>query len=236
MQKVSSGKASAFVKSVLGLKPRVAVFDCDGTLWSGDAGADFFYWEIERGLIPADVVEWALPRYDAYKRGEVDEETMCGEMVTIHKGIAEAEVRKAAAEFFTAVVSPRIFPEMRELTHCLAEAHCELWAVSSTNNWVVSEGVRRFNIPPDRVLAASVACEGGIASDRLVRVPTGPKKASVIRELIKRPVDAAFGNSVHDAAMLEVARNPFVVNPNPDLAEMAEQKGWPVYRPDLTVG
>ena len=28
-------------------------------------------------------------RYAAYKRGEVDETTMCGEMVTMHRGISE---------------------------------------------------------------------------------------------------------------------------------------------------
>ena len=35
--------ARKFVDNVLALKPRHAVFDCDGTLWSGDAGADFFF-------------------------------------------------------------------------------------------------------------------------------------------------------------------------------------------------
>lgn len=232
MHKVSAGRGSEFVKNVLDLKPRVAVFDCDGTLWSGDAGADFFYWEIERGLISRDVAEWATARYADYKRGKVDEETMCGEMVTIHKGVPEADIRKAAAEFIRTVVSPRMFPELRELTRCLADRGCQLWAVSSTNDWVVAEGARRFGIPPDHVLAACVACEQGIASDRLIHVPTGPGKATAIRKFIKHPVDAAFGNSVHDSAMLEIARHPFVVNPNPDLAKLAEQKGWPVYIPE----
>jgi len=44
-------KASQFIESVLALRPEIAVFDCDGTLWSGDAGRDFFYWEIERGVV-----------------------------------------------------------------------------------------------------------------------------------------------------------------------------------------
>ena len=82
-----TSKAQKFIDSVLALKPAVAVFDCDGTLWSGDSGADFFYWEIERGLLPAKVVEWAIPRYEDYKRGNVDETVMCGEMVAIHSGI-----------------------------------------------------------------------------------------------------------------------------------------------------
>ena len=61
-----SARAEAFVDSVLRLSPRIAVFDCDDTLWKGDMGAAFFYWEIEQGLIPEKVARWALPRYDDY--------------------------------------------------------------------------------------------------------------------------------------------------------------------------
>ena len=224
-------QSTEFVNSVLKLRPKIAVFDCDGTLWSGDAGADFFYWEIEQGLIPEDVAAWALPRYDDYKAGKVDEETMCGEMVTIHRGLREEYLKKAAADFFAVHVSSRTFPEMQELTHSLAALGCALWAVSSTNNWVVTEGARRFGIPEDHVIAACVHVEEGRASDRLLRVPTGEGKAIAIREVIGRPIDAAFGNSVHDAAMLAVARRPFAINPNPDLEFLAKKNGWTIYHP-----
>ena len=81
------GQASQFIESVLALKPALAVFDCDGTLWSGDAGADFFYWEIERGIVDSAVAEWARSRYEEYKAGRVSEEQMCGEMVTMNRGV-----------------------------------------------------------------------------------------------------------------------------------------------------
>lgn len=226
-----SPRAEAFVASVLALDLRIACFDCDGTLWPGDAGADFFYWELKQGLLPEDVVRWIRPRYDDYLAGRVDEEAMCGEMVTIHKGLSDAELRAAAARFFAEVVQPRIFPEMLELTRRLAEARCELWAVSSTNDWVVSEGVRQFGIPADRVLAACVHRDGGLATDRLIRIPTDEGKAVAIREVIARPIDAAFGNSIHDAAMLEIANHPFAINPNPDLKQLATGRNWTVYQP-----
>ncbi len=216
---------------MLALRPSIAVFDCDGTLWSGDAGADFFYWEIERGLISREMAEWARARYEAYKAGEVGEEQMCGEMVTINRGVPHEALQRAAAEFFDAVVSHRIFPEFLELTHRLAEQGCELWAVSSTNNWVVEVGAERFGIPLERVLAACVHIENGCASDRLIRVPTDELKVVTIREVIGKPMEAVFGNSVHDQAMLEMAKWPFCVNPNPDLEQIARQHGWPVYWP-----
>jgi len=220
-----------FVESVLALKPSIAVFDCDGTLWSGDAGADFFYWEIERGLVSREVGEWGRRRYEEYQAGNVSEEQMCGEMVTINRGILHEALQQAAAEFFDEVVSHRIFPELQELTRRLAEQGCELWAVSSTNGWVVEVGAERFGIPRQRILAACVLVDDGRVTDRLIRVPTDELKAVVIREVIGKPMEAVFGNSIHDLAMLELAKWPFCVNPNPDLEQVARERGWPVYWP-----
>jgi phosphoserine phosphatase len=223
--------ARKFVDNVLALKPRHAVFDCDGTLWSGDVGADFFFYEIERGLIPPDAAQRILARYEQYKAGTVGELAMCGEMVTIHQGIAEKDIRALAAELFRTVIEPRIFPEMRELTHRLTAAGCQIWAVSSTNNWAIEEAAPSFAIPRERVIAACVEIENLCATDRLLRVPTDKLKATAIQELIGREVDAVFGNSIHDLAMLEITPHPFVINPNPDLEKIARQRGWTVYQP-----
>lgn len=228
-----SPSAIQFVESVLALHPQVAVFDCDGTLWEGDSGADFFYWEVERGLIPEVIAQWALPRYEDYKAGKVDEETMCGEMVTIHAGIPERELEQAADEFFAGVVEPRIFLEMHQLTRRLAEAGTHVWAVSSTNIWAVTAGVRRFGIPPDRVLAVSVEVQNGRATDRLIHVPTDEGKAVAIRKHIRGTVDVCLGNSIHDAAMMEIARHAVAVGPTEQLNGIAKEKGWKVYWPTL---
>ena len=111
---------------------------------------------------------------------------MCGEMVTINAGTTMQTLEEAAEEFFPSVVEQRIFPEMLRLTRELNSVGCEVWAVSSTNDWVVREGVKRFGIPGRRVLAASVHIEDGRATDRLIRVPSGPGKATAIQEVLQQ--------------------------------------------------
>jgi phosphoserine phosphatase len=227
-----SSQAQQFIDSVLALKPGIAVFDCDGTLWSGDAGREFFYWEMDRGMISPDTADVMRARYADYLAGKVEEEPICADMVTMNRGISCDVLYRAAQEFFDEAVSQRVFPEMMQLTSKLKDQGTELWAVSSTNNWLIEYGAGRFGITADHVLAAYVQVENGCATDRIVRVPTDELKAVAIREVIGRPVDAVFGNSIHDYAMLEIAKYPFCVNPNPDLQKLAEGNGWPVYLPE----
>lgn len=227
-----STNAADFVASVLRLQPRLAAFDCDGTLWAGDAGGDFFNWELDRGVVSEEIQRWARPRFAQYLAGHVDEDTMCGEMVTMHRGLTEAEVQRAAEQFFEEKFTDNIFPEMRQLVRRLQESGCEVWAVSSTNEWVIRAGMKHFEIPETRILAAAAEIEKGRITDRLVRVPSGTGKPKAIRDVVRQDPDAAFGNSRWDVEMLETARYALAVNPNSDLEQIARAKGWTVYFPE----
>jgi phosphoserine phosphatase len=224
-----------FLDSILRLNLRVAAFDCDGTLWSGDAGERFFDWELREGeLLPRALDRPLRERYAAYKRGEVDETTMCGEMVTMHRGISELKMMDAACRFFDQFFVVQIFPDMSELVHRLQANGCEVWAVSSSNEWVIRAGMKHFGIPENRILAAQVEVDHGIVTDRLIRVPSGVGKPQALREVVKKEIDAAFGNSRWDRDMLAMAKHAFAVNPNPDLESAARERGWRIYFPEGT--
>jgi HAD superfamily hydrolase (TIGR01490 family) len=227
-----TNSSSQFLDSVLRLRPLVAAFDCDGTLWSGDAGETFFDWEIKKGIVSAEVASSIRARYAEYKAGKVSEEEMCGEMVTMHRGLRESALMEAGEEFFNHSFPTQIFPEMRDLVKQLQKAGCEVWAVSSSNEWAIRAGMKHFGIPENRILATAVEVERGIVTDRLIRIPSGPGKSKALREVVKKDVDAAFGNSRWDTEMLAMAKHGFAVNPNPDLEATARQRGWTVYFPD----
>src|SRR5579875_2894514 len=202
-------------------RPKVAVFDCDGTLWSGDAGFGFMEWSIEQGLVSRSSADWIDNRHRAYRAGKVGEEAICGEMVQLYAGLREEELRAAAARYFESAIKARIFPELQSLVAALEKRGAQLWAVSSTNRWVVAERVR----------AADVRVVKGLITAEILDVPTDEGKAAALRRVgLDRP-DAVFGNSIHDLAMLAIARCAFPVNPSPALVEAAAQRGWGYFRP-----
>ena len=123
---------------------------------------------------------------------------------------------------------------MAALVASLSARGTDLWVVSSTNHWVIEEGVKQFRIPPSRVISARASVVGGTITSKLLDVPSGEGKAkSLIAAGVAHP-DVVFGNSIHDAAMLRIAQRAFPVNPTPALVEIAGNEGWPLFYPDGT--
>jgi len=148
--------------------------------------------------------------------------------------LKEVDVLALAREFFAQNFVSRIFPEIKDLILRLRETGCDVWAVSSTNEWVIREAMRYIGIDERKILAAAVVVENGVITDRLTRVPSGPGKPKAILEEVGEVPDVAFGNSRWDVEMLTLARLPVAVNPNPDLEQLARERTWTVYWPDGT--
>lgn len=217
---------------VSNLAPKVAVFDCDGTLWDGDAGLGFMNWTLEQGIVSRSTADWIDNRHRAYRAGSVSEVEICGEMVQIYAGLQEEELRRVATQYVQEFVLPQVFSEIACLVESLRSQGTDIWAVSSTNKWVIREGVRAFGIAPDHILAAEVAANNGIIGSDIVAVPTDEGKAEALARVGLPHPDAVFGNSIHDLAMLDTAVHPFPINPSTGLVEAAVRRGWGYYRPE----
>jgi phosphoserine phosphatase len=193
-------------------------------------------WSIDQGIVSRSTSDWIDTRYRGYLAGKVSELEICGAMVQMYAGLREQELREAAARYVSEFVKPRVFAEMAALVAALRQAGVEIWAVSSTNKWVVAEAVREFGIPEERILAAEVRVADGLITSEIIDVPTDEGKAATLARVGMPHPDAVFGNSIHDLAMLKIARNAFPVNPSPALIEAAAKNGWGYFRPEAAEG
>jgi len=142
-----TSRQTEFIETVLRLNPRIATFDCDGTLWSGDAGEGFFAWELEQGLVSKESPARSARATPTTERGK-SPKTSCAGNGHHAPGLREEVVKQACDTYFAHAVAPNIFPEMRELIERLHASACDVWAVSSSNQWIIRSGMRHFGIPP----------------------------------------------------------------------------------------
>ncbi len=103
--------------------------------------------DLEQGLVSRSTSDWMDTRYRAYLAGNVTELQICGDMVQMYAGLHDEELRSAAARYFAEHIRPHIFSEVAALVAALRKLNVELWAVSSTNKWVINEAARDFGIP-----------------------------------------------------------------------------------------
>ena len=89
----------------------------------------------DRPRLSRETADWIDAKYRGYKRGDVSELDICGQMVQMYHGLRESEMRSAARTFFAARVEKNIFPEMLTLIQALQAKGTDIWAVSSTNDW-----------------------------------------------------------------------------------------------------
>ena len=235
--------AEALVAELRASDKRGAVaFDGDGTLWSGDVGEDFFFGildaervtnvaaaEVQRvaagARIDASGGAPATARriYDAYLKGQFDEELVCEIMTWICAGWTSAEV----TDFVTSVVgrsfASRIHPEVKHVIEGARAKGHEVFCVSASPRPIVEAAAAVAGIAPIHVLAATAVLEGDRYAAAVHRpIPYGAGKAAALQSALG-PLEllAAFGDNAFDVEMLSMAQRPVAVRPKPRLLERA---------------
>lgn len=208
----------------------LACFDADGTLWSEDIGEAFLRWLIAGHLLPNhDCAKDVYADYEA--RVEVDRAEGYAWAVRLMAGLPVEDVVRWSRQL--AHAWPCYRPAMADLARGLAAAGVEVWIVSATNRWTVTEGGRLMGFAPERVIGMSVEVADGRLTDRAERpLIANAGKVEAIGRVIGRRPDLAFGDSKGDFEMLCDARQPLVVGRRDkpaSLLPIAAERGWPIH-------
>ena len=218
----------------------VALFDCDGTLYSNQMGRGMMkYEELQgRGQRARRYFVSLLPRYAMSRAGLLKAEsfqyTLLDGLTHFFKGSTVAEADElfgwVANEYLLATQRPETTERLKD--H-LAQGHKVILASGSFAPCLQHIG-DHFGVQ-DLIGTQLEVRDGRYTGKIILPVITSDAKASKIRGLVQdQEIEVdwensyAYGDSFTDVNMLQMVGHPVAVHPDSKLNKLAEQKGWEV--------
>lgn len=153
-------------------------------------------------------------------------------MLELIKGWDRSEIEHLVEEALEEVVAPLVYAEALFLIDEHMREGRDVYIVSASPEEVVRPLARYIGV--ENVIATRAKIdEDGRYTGEVDLYAYGPAKAEAVRALAaERGIDLtdsyAYSDSVTDQPLLEAVGHPVVVNPDKDLRDLAEERGWPI--------
>ncbi len=216
-------------------EPEVWVYDVEGTLTTGETWKGVGRWLVQNGRRSAyrRFFLARLPGALLAKAGLIDkrryQNRWMQDLAGVFEGITQDEVERMAEW----VAAEELWAQRRE--DVLAELRAGLGAgvqvllASGTYAPVLDAFARRVG-EGVQTLGTPLVCLDGVCEARPAgEVNVGREKARRVLELLGRGPDRAYGDTISDRYLLELAREPVAVYPDAALAALARSRGWRVW-------
>jgi HAD superfamily hydrolase (TIGR01490 family) len=214
-----------------------AFFDLDRTLMAGSSGMAWVKASYEAGLISRSrMLRWARDGLIFRLRGSTDDSTKqaLAQIRDVLMGTRGRDLERLGPQVLAEVL-PRIYPQMLAEVHSHQDEGRPTFIVSAAGNDLVE------------MIARVLGMEGGVgtryeidAAGLFTGELDGPfmygkgKLLGMERFAADHDIDLAtswaYSDSASDLPMLRAVGNPVVVNPDADLARVAQAEGWRVMR------
>jgi HAD superfamily hydrolase (TIGR01490 family) len=218
---------------------RLALFDLDNTLLDGDS--DYLWGEylVERGIVDGDWYRSENDRfYEDYKAGELDIQAFLEFALSPLAAHPRSHLEAWRQDFLEEKIMPRIGDDALRLVDQHRNRDELPMIITATNRFVTEPIAQLFGI--DHLLATDPEVRDGEYTGKVAGTPCFREgKLTRLQAWLKdqpAQLDEAcfYSDSRNDLPLLEAVGHPVAVNPDPALAEIARQRGWPIMR--LTVG
>jgi phosphoserine phosphatase len=155
--------------------------------------------------------------------------------------LAAAELAAVAEEIVDEHLWPARRPAVIEELEAAALAGSRVILASGTYQPVLEAFAARLatgSAGPAVALGTPLELVGGRTTGRLAgTIGTGHRKADRVQRMAgARRLAAAYGDSLADVPLLELADDPIAVAPDADLRPIALARGWRVIEPDAPAG
>lgn len=216
---------------------RLALFDLDHTLLSGDSDVLWCEFLLAQGLLDDSFVRRNRLMSEAYTAGSVTPADYCNFYAGLLAGRSEDDWLPLRRRFVDEVVRPRIPDDARALLQHHREAGHTLVLTTATNRMV--SALTAADLGVDHHLATELETVDGRFTGRtlgMLNMRTG--KVERLRSWLQaqgQPYSVLrqasfYTDSINDLPLLSVVRQPMVVDPDPRLESTALRKGWKVLR------
>ncbi len=215
---------------------KLALFDLDHTLISGDSDYEWGQFLIERGVLArAQYEAQNAEYYEQYKAGTLDIHEFLGFALRPLAAHSPEELERWHAEFMAARIRPMIRARARGLVqeHLAAGALCAV--VTATNSFVTAPIALEFGVPhlvatePERIDGRFTGRVAGVPCFREGKVARVEHwLAGLGRRLSDFAESSFYSDSHNDLPLLERVSRPVAVDPDTSLAAAARARGWPV--------
>ncbi len=213
---------------------KLALFDLDNTLLSGDSDFEWAQFLIEQGVLDREVYAARNAAfYEQYKQGTLD----IHEFLDFQLKPLARHPRRVLDAWHRQFMQTRILPLVRPRAQELIERHrADLRViVTATNSFVTAPIARAFGI--DNLIATEPAHAGGEFTGEVAGTPCFREgKVRRLEEwLAARGQSLAsfstswfYSDSLNDLPLLARVTHPVAVDPDDTLRAHAAQHGWPI--------
>jgi len=213
---------------------RLALFDLDNTLLSGDSDYEWGQFLVERGVVERAAYE-AQNRafYEQYKTGTLDIHEFLGFALRPLAEHSPEELGRWHADYLRTRIVPMITPAARALVRRHAQAGELCAIITSTNSFVTTPIAREFGV--EHLIATEPERRDGRFTGRVEGTPCFRDGKLVRleqwlaargRRLPDFAASTCYSDSHNDLPLLERVTRPVAVDPDERLAREARRRGW----------
>jgi HAD superfamily hydrolase (TIGR01490 family) len=215
----------------------VAFFDLDKTIIAKSSTLAFTRPMFKAGLLSGSTLAKAgiaQAYYQAFGADHHQMERAKEELSAVTRGWDRGEIEELVTETVDQVVTPLVYAEALAIMEEHRGAGRRVVVISASPEEIVRPLCRYLGIDEIIATRAEVDDEDKYTGE-LELYAYGPGKAKAIREMaeaenIDLSASYAYSDSITDLPMLEAVGHPVVVNPDAELAAVAEERGWEVRR------
>lgn len=217
---------------------RLALFDLDHTLLSGDSEVLWCAFLVRHGLLGAGWIERCARLAEAYTAGTTAPQDYCDFHASTLAGRGVDELLPLRRRFLDEEVLPRIPADAHALLAKHRDAGDRLLLTTATHRAVSELTAAALGI--DDYLATELEVSDGRYTGRTLgvlnmRIGKVERLRAWLRqqalpETTLRQAATFYSDSINDLPLLSAVRSPVVVDPDPRLEATALRKGWRVVR------